>query len=113
MASEEAILLRVLVGVMGRVAFPEEKLRAAVAPRGGDKQVRAYNLCDGTRTQSEVAKEAEIDQGQLSKAVGAWVQAGIVHRVPDGKELRLLHLYPLAETTPIATERTNGRQKSL
>src|SRR6266545_4901508 len=52
-------LLRILVQLNGRQAFPAEMLRGIV---GSGKCVVAYNLCDGSRTQAEVVKEAKVDQ---------------------------------------------------
>jgi DNA-binding MarR family transcriptional regulator len=88
-------LLRIMVQVTGRAAFPNDQLRALVAPAGARSEgvIRAYNLCNGARSQRELAKAAGLDEGNLSKAVKRWEQAGIVFRV--GGDGRLLHLYPL------------------
>jgi hypothetical protein len=95
--AEELInLLRILVHVSGRAAFPEEKLRGIVAPPGASaKQTAAYNLCDGSRTQAEVARAAKINQGNFSRTMARWVGEGVLFRVGNGREARLLHLYPL------------------
>ncbi len=89
-------LLKVLIGVTARVAFPEEKLRQIVAPMSSSgKYVEAYNLCDGTRSQAEIAREAGIDKGNLSKAVNRWLVQGVVFSVGSSSEPRLIHVYPL------------------
>lgn len=107
MASEEAALLRVLVAMFARTAFPEDRLRLLVSPKGVPTAVKAYNACDGTRTLSEVAREAGVDVSNLAKSVTGWVQAGIVHRIPDGKDTRLLHVYPISESRSSKTKGSN------
>jgi len=61
---------------------------------GSDKQVLAYNLCDGQTPQAEIAKKAKLDKGNLSRSITRWVEAGIVVRV--GPDEAPLHLYPIS-----------------
>jgi hypothetical protein len=85
-------LLRILIQLNGRQAFPPETLREIV---GGGRNVEAYNLCDGNRTQAEVVKAAKVDQGQFSKTATRWAQEGVLFKLGSGRETTLLHLYPL------------------
>jgi predicted transcriptional regulator len=62
---------------------------------GGEKQLRAYNLSDGTRTQSEIAKELGLDAGNFSRSLARWVDAGIVIRVGEARDAKPVHVYPL------------------
>ena len=84
-------LVRILIQVNGRLAFPEETLRAVI----GDSQplLDAYNLCDGTRTQSDVAKESKVDQGNFSRVSKRWIEEGILFKVGTERDMKLLHLY--------------------
>jgi hypothetical protein len=95
--AEELInLLHILIHVSGRAAFPEEKVRGIVMPPGASaKQITAYNLCDGSRTQAQVARAAKINQGNFSRTMARWLAEGVLFRVGYGREARLLHLYPL------------------
>jgi hypothetical protein len=99
-------LLRVLVSVASRVAFPEERLRGLVGGRGkaAAKWVTAYNLCDGARSQGEIARRARLDPGDLSRAISRWLDLGIVFRV--GSDDRPLGLYPLATAGPAEADGT-------
>ena len=91
-----ADLLKALIRVTGRVAIPPAQLREMIIPDAGKmKQLRAYNLCDGSRTQGEVQKAAGIDAGSFSHTLKRWLERGIVFRIGDEKNL--LHLYPMAE----------------
>ena len=87
-------LLRILIQLNGRQAFPEEALRERVGTSA--RQLAAYNLCDGTRSQAEVIREAKVDQSSFSKAVTRWVNEGILFKLGTGRDVKLLHLYPLS-----------------
>lgn len=87
-------LLRVLIGVTARVAIPGPRLRALVVgrnARSGDKYVAAYNLCDGSRGVTEVARLSGLDQGNLSRAIARWIEDGVMFKL--GSDTRPVHLY--------------------
>ena len=86
------IYLKAMLSMLARQSFPPETLSGLV---GRGKQLEAYNLCDGTRTQAEVSKELGLDHGNFSKTVSRWVSLGILIKVNEGKEIRPVHLYPL------------------
>ena len=79
--------------VIGRIAMPPETIREVIGNRA--KLVKAYNLCDGRNTLSEIAKRSRVDLGNLSRTTRRWIQHGIVFSVGEGRENRLLHIYPL------------------
>jgi predicted transcriptional regulator len=89
------VYLKAMLAMLARQSFPPEKLAALV---GKGKQLEAYNLCDGTRTQSEVAKALSLDRANFSKTVARWSDLGVLIRVSEGKESRPVHLYPLASS---------------
>lgn len=91
MANQD-IYLRAIMSIVARQTFPPEELAQLV---GKDKQLIAYNLCDGSRTQTDVAKELALDGGNFSKTLSRWVELGIIIKVTEGKEQRPIHLYPL------------------
>lgn len=93
MSNSEAYL-RALLGITARQAFPPSELASLV---GASKQCEAYNLCDGTRTQSEIANELNIDKGSFSRTLNRWIELGIALRIADEKEQRPLHLYLLPQ----------------
>lgn len=89
-------LLRALIQVTGKVAIPPDQLRQLVAPKApGEKQIQAFNLCDGTRSQADIAKATALDKGNFSRAVERWIEFGAVFRV--GPDQKLLHIYPLGK----------------
>jgi hypothetical protein len=92
--AETEELLRFLVQLTARHVFPEEALRQIIGSSG--RQVEAYNLCDGTRTQAEIVKVSKLDQGQFSRTAGRWAEAGVLFRVGTGRDVKLLHLYPIS-----------------
>lgn len=87
------VYLKAMLAMLARQSFPPETLAGLV---GKAKQIEAYNLCDGTKTQGEVAKALGLDTGNFSKTVGRWAELGILIKVAEGKEVRPVHLYPLA-----------------
>ena len=87
-------LLQCLVQVIGRAAIPEEKVREIVGK--GGKQIKAFNLCDGTLTQSQIAKKCSLDAGNFSRTIARWIESGIVFPLSEGHEIGLLRVYPLA-----------------
>lgn len=93
----ESDLLKAILMTVGRQAFSIEELVKLVAPTsGGEKQLQAYNLCDGQHTQAQITKAIGLDKGSLSRTIARWVEAGIVHRV--GSDELPLHVYPLPKS---------------
>lgn len=101
MADRQEHLLRALISVTGRQAFPPDRLAELIAPNRmkNDKRVRAFNLCDGTRTQADISKQLKLDNGNFSRTVARWVTSGIVFKVAEGHQEFLLHVYPLGPNT--------------
>jgi hypothetical protein len=96
MADATTDLLRALLTVTGRAAFSVEKLSEIVlSAAAGEKQLTAYNMCDGNHGQSEIAKALSLDAGNFSRTVGRWVDAGVVFRLGEGRDAKLMHVYPL------------------
>lgn len=90
-------LLRALVAVNGRLAFPEDRLRVLVSPTGNAAYLQAYRISDGRTPLTAIAQDTGLDLGNLSKAVTKWVDLGIAFRL--GPKGYCLHLYPLAVAT--------------
>ena len=89
-------LLRCAIQVIGRVAVPPDQVREIVGVgKKYKKQLHAFNLCDGSRTQKEIAEESGISQGNLSRTLKRWHRHGIVFVFGQGKESIFLHIYPL------------------
>jgi hypothetical protein len=86
-------LLNCAIQIVGRLALPPESVREII---GTDKKyMRAYNLCDGSRTQQEIAKATGLHQSNFSRASGRWVENGVAFWLGEGKDKRLRHLYPI------------------
>lgn len=94
-------LLGFLIQVIGRAAMPEARVREVVG--NASKQIRAFNLCDGTRTQTEIRKAVGLDPGNFHRTAKRWVTSGVAFEFRKGNESRLLHVYPLAKSAQRAT----------
>lgn len=89
-------LLRAILATIARTTFPPDVLYKIVAPTvGSDKQLTAYNLCDGNTSQADIGKQAKLDPGSLSRSITKWIESGVVIRV--GSERLPLHVYPLVK----------------
>jgi hypothetical protein len=88
-------LLRCLMQIIGRATIPQQEVRAVVGRH--KSRVRAFNLLDGTVTLRDVARKTRIDRGNLSRSAANWVENGIAFWIGQGKDARLLHLYPIPE----------------
>jgi len=89
-------LLRAIFATVARSTFPPSDLLKIVAPlAGSNKQLAAYNLCDGKTPQVEIGKRAKLDQGSLSRSIARWIEAGVVVRI--GRDQHPLHIYPLTK----------------
>lgn len=94
--NEDAAILRAILSMVARQAFPPHELLQLVAPQANSqKQVAVYNLCNGEHTQAEIAKAVKMDKGSLSKSISKWGELGIMLRIGSGTEMRPVHLYPL------------------
>jgi len=89
--------LRAILATVARQTFSPARILEILGPAAGEKQRRAFNLCDGSKTQAEIAKELGLDPSNFSKTVNRWIDEGIVIRVGEKREARLLHVYPLPE----------------
>jgi hypothetical protein len=77
----------IAVALLGRVAFPPDKLRTAIVR--GKKQpeayLRGYNACDGSRTVAQTAQIVGVTSGTLVPILQQWKRMGIIFEV-DGPE---------------------------
>lgn len=98
MASTTDTLLQAILATVGRQMFPPERLAEIILNKGAtDRQRQAFNMCDGTRSQADVVKTLKLDTGNFSRTVARWIEAGILVRIGEGREAKLLHIYPLPE----------------
>ena len=93
--TNQEVYLKAILATLARQTFPPEALSKLVAPtKAGERQLLAYNMCDGSRSQTEIAKELSLDPGAFSRTVSRWVELGILVRVGEKRDTRLVHLYP-------------------
>ena len=96
--SKDEIYLRAILATVARQTFSLSDILSHVAPRSGsEKQVAAYNLCDGTRSVTQIASEADLDKSNLRRSINRWIDAGIVVKIEDGQEVRPVHVYSIPE----------------
>lgn len=101
-------LLECLIHVIGRVAIKVEDVRQIV---GGDKQIRAFNLCNGNMALTEIARKTGLDQGNLSRAVDRWIKNGILFRYDEGNEVKPLHIFPILKNLKAKPKGRKGQAR--
>jgi hypothetical protein len=102
-------LLSCAIQIMGRLAIPPENVSVVVGNK--KKLLAAYNLCDGTLTQKEIAKKIRLDPGNFSRTSNRWVKNGVAFWIGEGNESRLLHLYPLPDV--LGQRQQGGRKRRV
>lgn len=100
-------LLGCLVQVIGRTAIQEDRVREIVGT--ASKQVRAFNLCDGTKTQTDIRKKVGLDAGNFSRTARRWVEQGVMFEIGDAGNSKLLHIYPLSKSQKTKAARTRRK----
>jgi hypothetical protein len=98
-------LLNCAIQIIGRLVIPPDNVLEVIGNK--KKLLKAYNLCDGTRSQKEVVKKLRLNQGSFSSTSNRWVMNGVAFWIGEGQERRLLHLYPLSETTGRQTRKAH------
>ncbi|MGO8917181.1 MAG: hypothetical protein ACLQJR_14845 [Stellaceae bacterium] len=98
MTSNNEVLLRAILGVTARQAFPADRLTEIVSGGRAGKQSSAYNMCDGTKTLGDLASALKLDRGNFSRTVGRWIDEGVVFRLGEGRDAKLQHVYPLPDS---------------
>jgi Mn-dependent DtxR family transcriptional regulator len=76
-------MLEAIVGLLGRLVFPEKELKGIVTKNKQDpgKYIKAYNLCDGEHGVTEIAKQVGVAQPTLTPILAKWKDRGIVYEV--------------------------------
>ena len=89
--------LKAILATLARQAFPPDRLAEIVAPTAGsEKQIAAYNLCDGEHSQAQISATLKLDRGNLSRSISRWEELGIIFRLHGDGESKPVHLYPLS-----------------
>lgn len=100
-ADQTQQLLAALLATVGRATISPAQLYDLVSMNGKTtKQIIAFNLADGTRTQTEIAKKLRLDSGNFSRTVTRWVEAGVIFRLGESRDAKLLHIYRVPTAKP-------------
>jgi len=98
MSDNTDFYLKMIMQLIARQTFSASDVAAHVCPtKKSTKSLKAYNLCDGTRSQAEIGKVCGIDRANCQKMIKRWELEGLILRVPHGKELHPLHIFPISE----------------
>ena len=89
----------VIISLLGRIAFDEDKVREIVV-HGKQKKlrqgyIRGYNTCDGAHTVSELANVIGVTEGTLSPILKEWEELGIIYKIEKRKGTFYKKLFPI------------------
>lgn len=88
-----------IISLLGRIAFKNDQLKGMVikASKKPRQIVRAYNLCDGATTITEIARKAGVAQPSLTQAIDKWEKLGVIFRKKRSKVVLPLRLFEIEE----------------
>lgn len=102
------VYLKAMMSLIARQTFTPERLAEIVSPLANARAYEAFNLCDGTRPQGEIASALKLDTGNFSKTIKKWIDEGVVVKVTeDGKE-KPVHVYPVPDRFIQAAKKKGG-----
>lgn len=82
--------MKAILLTQGRTAFSDEDLLKIIG--SAERSLAAYQLCDGSRTQGDVADTAGINRGNFSRLAAKWEASGVLFRIGEEQNIRLLHV---------------------
>lgn len=76
-------LLQISISLQARQVFPNDSLCKIVmkSKRNPEDYVKAYNLCDGEHTMSQIASAINVKPGTLSPILAEWREIGIIYEI--------------------------------
>lgn len=91
------VYLKAMMSLVARQTFMPERLAEIVTPVANAKTYETFNLCDGTRTQTDIVNALKLDSGNLSKTIKRWIDEGVMIRVTEEGKDRPVHVYPVPD----------------
>lgn len=87
----------VVISLLGRIAFTEEKVKSIVISRkqNPDRYIEGYNSCDGNHTVTQIAKIVGVSQPNMTNVLSQWEELGIVYEVEKSGGKFYKRLFPI------------------
>lgn len=88
------------------MVFPEDELKNIIMKKKKKPEdyVKAYNLCDGKHSLTEIAAAIKVSIGTLSPILAYWKSIGIVYEIEENGRRVYKNLYLLKEPKQIEIE---------
>lgn len=102
------VYLKAMMSLVARQTFTPERLAEIVSPVANLRAYEAFNLCDGTRTQTEIATSLKIDSGNFSRTVKKWSDEGVIIKINDDNKEKLVHVYPINDRLIANAKKKDG-----
>lgn len=101
-------MFETMISLLGRLIYPPKELTATVMwkKRNPEEYVKAYNLCDGEHTLSQIADAINVSPGTLSPILAEWKELSIIYEVAKkgGKFYKKLYKLEMPKPTEIPKE---------
>lgn len=101
------IYLRAMMSLVARQTFSPDQLADLVSPQRNLRAMQAFNYCDGTKTQGEIASELGLDSGNFSRTISRWTDEGIIIKIGAGKDTKPIHVYSIPDYILKASKKDN------
>ena len=91
-------ILGVIIALLGRSIFPEEKIKTIVtrSKRTPEAYLLGYNACDGRNTVTEIAKVIGVSQPTVTPILKEWENQGIIYEIESLRGKSYMKLYNLS-----------------
>ena len=101
-------MFETMISLLGRLVYPPKELRTIVMKwkKKPEDYVKAYNLCDGEHTLSQIADEINVTPQTLSPILSEWEELGIIYEVTKkgGKFYKKLYKLEMPKPSEIPKE---------
>lgn len=88
----------VIISLLGRIAFPEEKLQVMIVKRKRNPEayLRGYNACNGKNSVTDIANIVGVSQPTMTTILQSWENLGIIYETESLRGKNYVALYPLS-----------------
>lgn len=87
----------VIISLLGRMAFTEEKVREIVTKRKRNPEgyIEGYNACNGEHTVSQIADIVGVGQPTMTETLQKWEEIGIIYEVEKSGGKFYKRIFPI------------------
>jgi len=98
----------VIISLLGRLVFPEEKLIEMITKRKRNPEayIKAYSLCDGKNSVTDIANKIGLTQPTLTPILQEWENLGLIYETDSFRGKNYAAIYKISLKNK--TEKSEG-----